>query len=217
MGHVLDEKIKKVRVPRQKRSIETRERILDSAMRLFSAKGYHGTNSKEIAAEAGVAIGSFYSYFEDKKVLFIEALDCSFRYGLEQFLGEFVDRDGSFEVESAKESLGRYVKQLLSVHDFSTEFHREAAAMIFSDSSIRKVHDEQEAYVLHHIASYLRSLGDKVRVTDVEAAAVVVYRSIESIVHAIKISGRCAYEDRVVDELTDMLVRYIFDTDKNQL
>ncbi len=209
---MVDEQVKKVRVPRQKRSIQTRERILDAAMRLFSTKGYHGTNSKEIAAGAGVAIGSFYSYFEDKKVLFIEVLNRSFRYGLEQFLGEFVDRDGSFEVGNAKESLRRYIKQLLSVHDFSTEFHREAAAMIFSDSRVRKVHDEQEAYVLRHIASYLRLLGDKVRVTDVEAAAIVIYRSIESIVHAVKISGQGVYEDRVVDELTDMLVRYIFIT-----
>jgi AcrR family transcriptional regulator len=41
---------------------------------LFSQKGYHHTNSKEITAAAGVATGSFYAYFKDKREIFIESL-----------------------------------------------------------------------------------------------------------------------------------------------
>ena len=56
-----------IRTPQQKRSEETRKRIIAAAERLFSEKGYYNTNSKEIAKAANVSIGSFYSYFKDKK------------------------------------------------------------------------------------------------------------------------------------------------------
>ena len=61
-----------VRTPKQQRGIETRKQIIKAAFRLFAEKGIHGTNSTEIAQKAGISIGSFYSYFRDKKDLFME-------------------------------------------------------------------------------------------------------------------------------------------------
>ena len=49
------------RVPTQKRSIEKKQRIKDAALKLMSEKGYFATSSNEIAREAGVSIGTFYS------------------------------------------------------------------------------------------------------------------------------------------------------------
>ena len=54
---------------------ETKEQIKKAAFQLFSQKGIHGTNSKEIAKKAGVSIGSFYSYFKNKKILLLEILE----------------------------------------------------------------------------------------------------------------------------------------------
>ena len=48
---------------------------MKAAFRLFARKGIHGTNSKEIVKHAGVSIGSFYSYFKNKKALLLEMLD----------------------------------------------------------------------------------------------------------------------------------------------
>ncbi|MFD1909576.1 TetR/AcrR family transcriptional regulator [Paenibacillus rhizoplanae] len=53
----------KIRTPQQERSIRTKEAIIRAAMQLFSDKGFYQTNTKEIAAAAGVSTGSFYSYF----------------------------------------------------------------------------------------------------------------------------------------------------------
>jgi AcrR family transcriptional regulator len=64
----------KVRIPQQQRGIQTKNQIIEAAMKLFSEKGFHATNSKEIAKEAGVATGCFYSYFTDKKAVFCAAL-----------------------------------------------------------------------------------------------------------------------------------------------
>ena len=57
--------------PKQKRADEKKSRILDAALELFSEKGFNKTTAKEIAARAGVATGSFYRYYKDKKAVFM--------------------------------------------------------------------------------------------------------------------------------------------------
>lgn len=47
----------------------TRTRILDAALDLFRSQGFDQTTMREIAAEAGVALGSAYYYFESKDAL----------------------------------------------------------------------------------------------------------------------------------------------------
>ena len=48
---------------------ETRERIVDAALRLFREKGFDETTMRDIAAEAGVATGAAYYYFRSKEDL----------------------------------------------------------------------------------------------------------------------------------------------------
>ena len=45
------------------------ERILDAALVLFSAQGYHATAVPEIARRAGVATGTIYRHFDTKQAL----------------------------------------------------------------------------------------------------------------------------------------------------
>ncbi len=73
--HEVRIKMSKVRTPKQHRGIQTKNRIMKAAFQLFAKKGIHGTNSKEIVEKAGVSIGSFYSYFKDKKTLLLEMLE----------------------------------------------------------------------------------------------------------------------------------------------
>lgn len=48
---------------------ETRERIVDAALRLFREKGFDETTMRDIAAAAGVATGAAYYYFRSKEEL----------------------------------------------------------------------------------------------------------------------------------------------------
>ena len=48
------------------RATDTRQVILDAALRLFEERGYAGTTMRAIAAEAGVATGNAYYWFADK-------------------------------------------------------------------------------------------------------------------------------------------------------
>lgn len=51
-----------------------RAQVLRHAKRIFARKGYHRTNVADIIERAGIARGTFYLYFENKKVLFEELL-----------------------------------------------------------------------------------------------------------------------------------------------
>ncbi|MBR5987779.1 MAG: TetR/AcrR family transcriptional regulator [Clostridia bacterium] len=64
-----------IREPKQKRSIEKKERIIKAGYDLFAEKGYFCTNTAEIAKAAGVSTGIVYGYFHDKRDILLEALD----------------------------------------------------------------------------------------------------------------------------------------------
>lgn len=60
------------KAPRQRRSQQTVDRIVEAAARVFDEDGYSSTTTNEIAAQAGVSIGSLYQYFPNKDSLLSE-------------------------------------------------------------------------------------------------------------------------------------------------
>ena len=52
------------------RRAESSQAVLDSATRLFGAKGYADTSLEDIAADCGLTIRPIYHYFGNKKALF---------------------------------------------------------------------------------------------------------------------------------------------------
>ncbi|WP_411335320.1 TetR/AcrR family transcriptional regulator [Ruminococcus gauvreauii] len=62
-----------VRNPKQTRSIEKKNRIIQAGFELFCEQGYYATTTTHICKRAGISTGALYSYFKDKKDIFIEA------------------------------------------------------------------------------------------------------------------------------------------------
>lgn len=54
---------------------ERRLEMLRAARDVFSTKGYHAAKIDDIVARAGVAKGTFYLYFPDKRSVFVELVD----------------------------------------------------------------------------------------------------------------------------------------------
>jgi AcrR family transcriptional regulator len=52
--------------------IQTRTRILQAAQRLFAAKGFEGTTTRDLAQTAGVAEGTLFRHFANKKAILVE-------------------------------------------------------------------------------------------------------------------------------------------------
>ena len=54
-------------IPRGERA---RGEILQAAQRLFVERGFHGTSMRQIAQEAGIALGGIYNHFSSKEEIF---------------------------------------------------------------------------------------------------------------------------------------------------
>jgi AcrR family transcriptional regulator len=52
-----------------------REQILNNAREIFARRGYHAATIDDIVAAAGIARGTFYLYFTDKRDIFEEIVD----------------------------------------------------------------------------------------------------------------------------------------------
>jgi TetR/AcrR family transcriptional regulator len=66
------------RRPQQERSVETRERILDEALRQFSQRGFDATSVREISVALGTNHGLVSYYFGSKEQLWHEAVTLLF-------------------------------------------------------------------------------------------------------------------------------------------
>lgn len=60
------------RLTRDEAKAQTRQRLLDSAARVFAERGFGGASLEEIAESAGYSTGAVYANFENKEQLFME-------------------------------------------------------------------------------------------------------------------------------------------------
>ena len=59
---------------RQKQRAETRARLITAGAKVFAQQGVQGARIADIAREAGVAMGTLYTHFDDKDSLFEEVI-----------------------------------------------------------------------------------------------------------------------------------------------
>ncbi len=75
--------------PKTSRGRKTRQRILDAAEAEFGEKGFHAGSIAGITQRAGVALGTFYTYFESKEEIF-QALVTYMSRRIREWVGERV-------------------------------------------------------------------------------------------------------------------------------
>ena len=59
----------------QQRSEETQAKIIESAIKLFSTRGFNAASVDDICKDAGISKGAFYHHFKSKQELFLALLD----------------------------------------------------------------------------------------------------------------------------------------------
>ena len=91
---------------RQARAAETRKRIVAAAKKLITENGFENVSIEEIAKEAEVSTGSFYTYFKKKEDVIEELNQLSF-YRLAEITNEMKDK-------GLDDRLKYYCRQFLS-------------------------------------------------------------------------------------------------------
>jgi AcrR family transcriptional regulator len=56
----------------RKTELSTRDKILKAAQKLFARNGYDGTTTKELAEKSGIAEGTLFRHFPNKKAILVE-------------------------------------------------------------------------------------------------------------------------------------------------
>jgi AcrR family transcriptional regulator len=194
--------------PRQERAVEKKNRLLDAARERFATVGYHGTHARDIAEHAGVATGSFYRYFHDKKAIFMALC----RRQEAEIGGRIFDQAQMMREASHSEQdiLHAMIDFTMASHRENKSFHREVLAMQISDPDVAAWTRERDQRLLESLQSFLKSKQDQYRVTDLDAAAELILYTIEEMAHRIILFGSSSDGGRLTEELRTMLARYLF-------
>ncbi|MBR0508832.1 MAG: TetR/AcrR family transcriptional regulator [Clostridia bacterium] len=94
---------------------DTKERILEAALEMFSQNGYAGTNIRELSASLGLVKSGVYKHYESKEAIWNALLD--------QMIAYYADRFGSADrlppVPDSPEDLTRLTMRMVNVtvHD----------------------------------------------------------------------------------------------------
>ena len=113
---------------------DTKERILETALEMFSQNGYNGTNIRELTAALGLVKSSIYKHFEDKEAIWNTLLDRMIAYYDERF--------GSTEnLPPVPDSLEALVAMTMRMVDFTV--HDEKIVMTRKLLTIEQFRDER--------------------------------------------------------------------------
>lgn len=98
------------RLPKQARSRERFDRILDAAAALFAEIGYDAVTTDDIAARANTSVGGLYRFFPDKLAIFHALADRYFNQLRELFAALHTD-------ETVRLPLEDYINHLINAFD----------------------------------------------------------------------------------------------------
>jgi AcrR family transcriptional regulator len=179
--------------------------ILDAAIRVLDKEGVSAATTSRIAEVAGVSVGTLYQYFANR----------------DQILGALQDR----EFERATQMMQRVLSNpdkasdrqvARSVLEGLIELYRSAPALhrVLAVDGLRVTPAERvQAFdfkMVHAIRSFLVLGGSRMRRTNLDAAAFVVYQSVRASMLAYMLESPSGVDDSaMVEELTDVVFRYL--------
>jgi AcrR family transcriptional regulator len=97
---------------REVQSEQTRERIIEEAMRLFVRKGFFAASIADIAAAVGMTKGALYHHFESKDAIFFAVIE-TIRKAWRDAVGREVlkEKDGLQRLHALLDSHGRLIEK----------------------------------------------------------------------------------------------------------
>ena len=113
---------------------DTKERILEAALEMFSQNGYAGTNIRELSASLGLVKSGVYKHFESKEAIWNALLD--------QMIAYYGERFGSPEhLPPVPDSLEGLVTMTMQMVNFTV--HDEKVVMTRKVLTLEQFRDER--------------------------------------------------------------------------
>ncbi|AKG22239.1 TetR/AcrR family transcriptional regulator [Calothrix sp. 336/3] len=193
------------RKPRQARSQERVNRILDVAEAMFIAEGYNGTTTNAIASGAKIPIGSLYQFFPDKTAI-MQALALRYEERLHQKLAIM---DNS---ELVKLPLSVLVEQLIDITEQHFSENPGYFAIFMEVQSVipevQAVGDAADAELIRDFATLLAQREARLETADYEAIAFVLVKTISTLMW-LSLSQEQPFRQRLVAEMKRFALHYL--------
>ncbi|GAA3194744.1 TetR/AcrR family transcriptional regulator [Actinocorallia longicatena] len=185
--------------------METRERLLAAAARVFSEHGYTAGTTNRIAEAAGHSIGSLYQYFPNKDAILLELATAHARSGIAAM--EELLAWGPLP-ETMQETIRLFVRAAIDNHRHDPALHRVLFEQAPRSPEFLEFLREAEARAVTLAESLLTS-DPSVTVADPAMAARLVVITIESAVHRYVTGDGPHRLAHFEDELVTLLTRYL--------
>lgn len=203
----------KARIPVQKRSIETKEKILQAAWELSAEKGYFKITTHDLAQRAGVATGSFYGYFNNKKEVAIELIKKFYKEASEKALYNIhmdVGDEVSESLDNGKKIVRSLIRTLKEAHEINPMIHRDGQALILLEEDVGEINREEEKKIIEFLIHLLQKYKQFIRVNNIEAAATMLFWISTEMIHRIINGTEEVARERLLEELEDIICSYLF-------
>ena len=198
-----------VRKPKQVRSVKTKEKILDAAYQLFCSKGYYKTTTNEIAKVADVSIGSLYSYFKDKDTILLEILE---RYNNAFMkINEELSQDIELYRTDPKAWFRLLMEGMIEVHQISKELNQEMNILCYTMPEVAAVMEKQHEKTRQKVLDSFYLYKEIIKVKDIEAAAIVVFNLVGSVVDQIVFCENTIDNERILQAGIDAVYKFLME------
>ena len=160
---------------RQERSRRSYLALIEAATALFSEHSYDAVGSPEIAQRAGVAVGTFYRYFEDKHEIYLEVSRRNMAesysatiegLGPERFVGRA-------RHETISETIAVLFQHVLARPQLSRSF----IEMSLRDPDVAELRRAFEIVSVQRLTMLISAIAPRDVVPDPEATAYILYGS----------------------------------------
>ena len=189
----------KTREPQQKRSIEKKNRIIETGFRLMCENGYQKTTTADIAKAAGVSTGIIYSYFKDKHDIFIYGLEA---YAKQMLIPIYDSITPDLDVYSA---LNAIIDSLIEGHKLFQNAHKEIEALTMTDEVIAGIMLETELQTTRQLELLLKQAGFDT--TDLPEKTHIMYNLVESLCHELTFHQHEGLDDNKMRQIvTDTII-----------
>ena len=169
-----------IREPIQKRSIEKKQNIIKYGFELICEKGYHNTNTAEIAKAAGVSTGIIYQYFNDKRDIFLQGIEQYSKSLLFPITEIAQKKSNDFNLES---TLKTVIKTSVKNHKISEAAHEEIYSLQHSDSDVAEIFLKQEIEATNRLIDLLEKNG--VKTENINEKAHLIVSMLDNLCHEI--------------------------------
>lgn len=192
---------------RQKRTIESREKINKAAWELFQEKGYFQTNTKEISKRAGVSVGNFYNYYKDKKEVYLALL-------MDYYKGSYAAlenlKTSIATYEEPQRAFYEYAKSQFDRADQSDLFFSDCHVVMRDDENMMKMHEESEKETIAQIEELLRSGKGIVKRASYPVMARVLYKMVDKISEDVLATKGTEIYEEYFNAFINLVSEYVF-------